>query len=155
VRPLVEYASTIWSPSYIGQITQIEKVQKKFTKRIPGCLHLSYADRLKKLELQSLEHRRLIADLLMCYNVLNNNNCLNSQNYFHLNNNKSLRGHPLKLTVQLVKLNVRRFFFCNRVVPVWNSLPSDLVMSPSANSFKLKLSKFNLDSFLNFPTCYK
>ena len=33
IRPLLEYASTTWSPSYIGLIHQLESVQRNFTKK--------------------------------------------------------------------------------------------------------------------------
>ena len=66
IRPILEYASTRWSPSYIHQINLLESVQRSFTRRIPGCSHLSYIDRLAFLKLQTLEQRRLIADLIMC-----------------------------------------------------------------------------------------
>ena len=44
VRPILEYASTTWSPSYITLINQIESVQRYFTKLIPQYGRLSYAD---------------------------------------------------------------------------------------------------------------
>ena len=47
VRPILEYSSTVWSPSYINQINQIESVQRRFTKLIPICSHLSYAERTR------------------------------------------------------------------------------------------------------------
>ena len=70
VRPLLEYASTTWSPSYINEIIAIESVQRDFTKRISGCSYLRYNERLKTLKLQSLEHKPLIADFSMTYNIL-------------------------------------------------------------------------------------
>ena len=70
IRPLLEYASTTWSPSYITDILLLESVQRDFTKRVPGCFHLSYTERLASLKLPTLEHRRLIADLIMVYNIL-------------------------------------------------------------------------------------
>ena len=152
VRPIMEYASTTWSPSYVYQICLIESIQRNFTERIPGCCHLSYADRLTKLKLQSLVHRRLIADIIMCYNILRQNNCLSQNDFFKLNPNISLRGHPLKLTVPISKLNVRKFFFSNRIIQVWNSLPSDLILSPSISSFKIQLKKTDLSKYLTFPS---
>jgi len=66
-RPLFEYNTYIWSPHDV-YITKIESVQRRFTKRRPipsvGLSHLSYSDRLEFLGLESLEYRRLIADLL-------------------------------------------------------------------------------------------
>jgi hypothetical protein len=155
VRPLLEYASTIWSPSSVAQIIDIESVQRRFTKRVPGCCNLNYADRLTRLNLQSLEHRRLINDLTMCFNIIKGNNCLNNSEFFTLNQNKSLRGHQFKLSVPNTKLNTRRSFFSERIVSPWNSLPSDIVSSPSIKSFKSHLSKFSLIKFLSFPTVLK
>ena len=42
----------------------IEKVQIRFTKMIPSVKLLSYEDRLKQLNLWSLEDRRIRADLI-------------------------------------------------------------------------------------------
>src|SRR5664279_5407081 len=36
VRPLLEYATCAWSPSYANAIHKIESVQRIFTKRLPG-----------------------------------------------------------------------------------------------------------------------
>jgi hypothetical protein len=36
VRPKVEYASQIWNPYKKKEIILLEKVQKRFTKRLPG-----------------------------------------------------------------------------------------------------------------------
>ena len=36
VRPLLEFNSIIWSPYTIKDITSIESVQRRFTKRLPG-----------------------------------------------------------------------------------------------------------------------
>jgi len=66
VRPIVEHNSVIWSPD----IDLIEKVQRRFTKRLYGLKCLSYADRLTKLGLYSLELRRLHPDLILCYKIV-------------------------------------------------------------------------------------
>ena len=36
VRPLLEYASPVWSPVTVGNINKIESVQRRFTKRLNG-----------------------------------------------------------------------------------------------------------------------
>jgi len=45
----------------------VERVQKRFTKRLPGFRH---AKRLKLLKLESLEARRVKADLILCYKIV-------------------------------------------------------------------------------------
>jgi len=63
VRPLLEYASCVWSPHLITDIQRLERVQRRFTKRLRGLSILTYKDRLQVLGLQSLESRRLQSDL--------------------------------------------------------------------------------------------
>ena len=36
VRPIVEYNSVVWSPSSAHDIDAVERVQRRFTKRLPG-----------------------------------------------------------------------------------------------------------------------
>jgi len=70
VRPLLEYNCVIWSPWLQQDIDKIERVQRRFTKRLPGFKYLSYSERLLQLNLTSLELRRLHADLVMCYKLI-------------------------------------------------------------------------------------
>jgi len=63
IRPLLEFASSIWSPTQAGIIDELESVQRQFTERIPALHEFSCRDRLSALNLESLEHRRLRLDL--------------------------------------------------------------------------------------------
>ena len=58
VRCRLEYCCPLWNPADIASIQAIESVQQHFTKRVSGFQHLSYYDRLKGLQLQSLQRRR-------------------------------------------------------------------------------------------------
>ena len=54
----MEYCCIVWSPVSHKWIYELEKVQKSFTSRINGMEELDYHERLKKLNLYSLERRR-------------------------------------------------------------------------------------------------
>jgi len=54
----------------VGDIESVERVQRRFTKRLPGLRNMSYDHRLKFLDVPSLELRRLRADLYWCYKIL-------------------------------------------------------------------------------------
>jgi len=69
VRPILEYNSVIWSPQTKDDITVLENVQRRFTKRLPGLRHFSYKQRLEELNLTSLELCGLHLDLIMCYKI--------------------------------------------------------------------------------------
>ena len=117
VRPLLEYASSVWSPSYLYLITHIESVQRSFTKRLPFCKSLSYAERLSNLKLQSLEYRRLIFDLVLVFKIIHGFSCLNFTDFFSFaNNNNSSRGHPYRLCIPLNKNNTRAISFSLHVL---------------------------------------
>ena len=63
-------STQIWSPHYKYLIDKIESVQRYFTKRLSGLRQLSYLDRLAHLNLETLERRRLVYDLVFCYKIL-------------------------------------------------------------------------------------
>jgi len=70
VRPVVKYASCVWSPCNITAVNKIEAVQRIFTKRLPSLKKLSYQERLSSLRLDSLEILSIKADLLCAYKIL-------------------------------------------------------------------------------------
>ena len=70
VTPLLEHSSVMWSPQTKCDITDIENVQRHFTKRFPELRNLSYKERLSKLNLVRLELCRLQFDLIMCHKRL-------------------------------------------------------------------------------------
>ena len=72
VRPLLEYASCVWSPYTVGLVNKVESVsvQRRFTKRFVCCYGLTYSQRLSKLGIERLELRRLHLDLVYVYKIL-------------------------------------------------------------------------------------
>ena len=47
IRPLLEYASVVYSPHHIGLIDSIENVLSRFTKRLYGMNDISYSHKLE------------------------------------------------------------------------------------------------------------
>jgi hypothetical protein len=52
------------------------------------------------------------------------------------------RGNVFKLKHGVFKYDLRKYFFTNRIVNLWNDLPDYVVMAKSTNSFKGRLDKF-------------
>jgi len=88
VRPLLEYASPVWSPSTITDITKMESVKRSFTKRLPGLKSLSYSKRLEVLGIDSLEVRRLRCGLIYVHKML-----FGLVDHFTLRLSSTTRGH--------------------------------------------------------------
>ena len=116
---------------------------------VPTVKDLSYTDRLKKLNLETLEYRRSRADLLETYRVLKNihtidQNChcdtCPQKQMFSPSLSNSTRGHDMKLQIQEAT-GQRKHFFSTRVAKRWNNLSQAAVSSPNINIFKNHLSK--------------
>ena len=97
VRPILEYASSIWSPYLVGAVSKIESVQRTFTKRIRSMRNLSYAERLSALALESLETRRLRLDLIYLYKILFGRVDVEWSNMFEFAPASRTRGHCYKI----------------------------------------------------------
>jgi hypothetical protein len=149
VRPLLEYNTYIWSPNDVGNINKIERVQRRFTKRIPCVSHLSYKQRLEFLGLDSLEYRRLICDLVTMYKIVHNLIDVDRNSLITINSASVARNSFLKLYKPLCVSSVRSHFLCVRCVNVWNYLSEETRASASISAFKNSLVSYNLLSFLS------
>ena len=59
VRPHLEYCEQFWAPYLRKAVLALERVQRRFTRMIPGMKSLSYEERLRTLGLYLLEFRRM------------------------------------------------------------------------------------------------
>lgn len=149
VRPLLEYATCCWSPHHIADIKLVESVQRKFTKKIPGLKAKPYHDRLAILGIESLELKRLRSDLIYAYKILfgytdtDLRQCFTFANNFH-----GTRGHAYKLLPSYNRLDLRKYFFVERVIQPWNYLPAERAHFSNVNVFKRFVSKVDLSKFL-------
>ena len=161
VRTQLEYANAVWHPYLKKHMHMIEKVQKNYTRRIYGMKGLSYPQRLKKLKLPSMEFRQLRGDMIEVFKYTHNiYDPLSTNGLLTLSSNNITRQHPYKL--ELKRANTVQFqnFFTNRVIQLWNGLPSDIVCADTVNSFKNKIDKhflhliFETDINKYFPSLY-
>ena len=132
---------------YKEDIIRLESIQRKATKLLPELSQLSYADRLRALELPSLYYRRLRTDIIFIYNYTHQNIILNTSTHCTVcrNNNSMLapcttgtRGHPFRYMIQQHN-TIRKTFITSKVLHQWNSLSTHTATACSTDSFKGRL----------------
>ena len=146
IRPCLEYNTQVFSPYLLGDINKMERVQRSFTKRLNNLSELSYQERLARINIESLEVRRIYFDLVFFFKIVYGLVDLEPSDFFSFNMNPT-RGHSLKVNFPYARINVRKYFFINRSIPVWNALPSDVVESSSLSVFKKRLKTVDLSMF--------
>jgi len=149
VLPLLTYCSPIWNPYTSENILKIEKIQKRFTRYLPGYKDLSYHERLIKANLKSLELCRICSDMILCYKILHDLVDLDKCNTIRYEiSSRITRGHNLKLRADKPNCNIFLFSFAYRVTKIWNSLSSNTAWAQTLSLFKQYLYEEDLSDFL-------
>ena len=91
VRTHLDYCCQVWRPHLQKDIDLLEIVQKRVTEMIPECKELSYEERLRKVGLTTLQTRRIRADLLEVYKIVNRLEGIDEKNFF-LRRNVATKG---------------------------------------------------------------
>ena len=96
---------------------------------IPELKHLDYPSRPRILEITTLETRRVRADLLEVFKIINGLDSIFPADFFIMENeNGKTRGPPYKINKLHSRLDIRKYSFIQRIVSDWNRLPGSAVM---------------------------
>ena len=150
VRCHLEYASPAWNPSNLADIDKLENVQKKAVNLVQGLEGLTYEEKLKKLNLETLRVRRIKADLTLAFKIIRGFSDVDKNTWFHLvdQNNRVTRlsSCQYNLKTQKSRTELRKNFFSNRIINFWNSLPTEVKMCENVKQFKEKLKTLTIDA---------
>lgn len=137
VRSHLDYCCPVWSPYRKGDIEALEKVQKRATK----MKNLPYKDRLKlkACNMSTLHYRRVRGDMIETYKILSGKYNSNVVPTLKTSGIQTTRGNDLRIFKTCFRYDLCKFYFTNRVVDAWNSLPNWIVMANSTNTFKRRL----------------
>ena len=138
----VEWSSTRLS-TWALVISLLESVQRRATKLLDCIASLSYEDRLKFLNLYSIEDRLKRGDMILMYRIMNDDLKIDKKLLFPVLKESITRGHHLKIDLgKPAHLDVRRNFFSQRVIIPWNVLPQHVAESCSIDSLKFTYDKW-------------
>ena len=148
VLSILEYNCPLWSPHRIQEIAKIESVQRRFTSKFAGFKHLDYWERLKCLNLMSLQRRRERYIIIYSWKILHKKVPNDVGLMWRDNIRKGNVAVVPKSPCSVAKINTSYdYFFKVRATQLWNCLPKTINNQSSLESFKSKLDIF----LMNFP----
>ena len=138
VRTHTDYGNSIGYHITKKNKQSIENLQRRATKMVPEIENLSYEERLRKLNLPTLEYHRRRGALIQMFKILHGIDDTDSTK-FVTRNESVIRGHSLKLNKPRCLKSLRQNAFPARCIDDWNSLPNDLVCVEKLDTFKNRL----------------
>ena len=139
VRPILEYAATVWDPYTKKSIEHLEMVQRRAVrwvdnnyKREPG----TDTALLDQYELCTLESRRKNMRLCMMYKIVNEEVDIPKEAYLKTAQRRTRGSHEHKFQTISARTDVYKYSYFPRTIRDWNSLDPDTVQSSSLAQFK-------------------
>ena len=142
-RSKMEYCCPLWHTRKINDIQMIETVQRTFTTRISGMEGLNYWQRLKKLNLLSLQRRRERFSIFYMWKIIYGNDLNNLNFQFRYSERRGLT--VLIDPIQNSNAKAPALYDCSFAVmgpQLWNKLPANISMISCFSSFKMEVDKF-------------
>ena len=131
IRPLLEYASSVWDPYQTGQINSVEMVQRREES---FCLNKyqktdSVSSMITKLNWNSLSARRRASRLSVFCKAYKGDECLQdiSSKLLKAPCEKLRHAQPFRVQYLNCHKNIGHYSFIPRTIRDWNCLPQNLI----------------------------
>ncbi len=115
---------------------------------VKGMRELPFNDSVRRLNIFSLERRRLRGDLILACNIFHGGIDLPQAECFEPPSERDLRGREFKLCHRSFRLLQRKAAFSVRLSLWWNILLIEIVNSPTLDTFKRLLDLAWISLFL-------
>ena len=143
VRPHLEYACPVWSPHLAKDIQELESVQAFACKMATHNWKANYQELQSLVDIPTLERRRLELKLGHLFKIVHNL-CFFLQGVILPREQTPLVSsnqttHSLSLVQPFAHTNSYLYSFVPHTISYWNSLPQELVIAHSLNTFESKL----------------
>ena len=102
---------------------------------IDGCRNLKYEQRLKKLNITTLEERHKRLDMVQVYKILNDRTNIFPTDFLKLSERLG-RKNSMKLMKNRVNKEKKKNGFNFRIIEHWNNLPDKVILQENVNLFK-------------------
>ena len=130
VRPILEYASTVWDPHTAKSTKKVEMIQRRAARFCLNRHHntSSVEQMLNTLGWPTLEQRRKHSRLTMLFKMTNNIVHMSHEKLTQ-QTDRGRRTHNKTYQSITSRTDYRKYSFLPRTIRDWNSLPSDTAYS--------------------------
>ena len=144
IRPLLEYAATVWSPNQKVLIDSIERVQRRAARYVCNTYdpYASVSKMLTELKWESLEQRSLKATVTMGYKIINGLVAVSPTQLIPAS--KITRGHPTQYRQISTRTNYYKYSFFPTFITLWNALPEHTALAPDLEGLKTSLATLQI-----------
>ena len=142
VRPSLEYACSVWDPYLNEDINKIEKVQRRAARYVTNKYRntSSVSNMIDNLNWRSLVDRRTDSRLTMLYKISHDKVAVPRTDRLIPPLRHSRYTHSLSYQIPSCRTQTWQQSFFPRTIKNWNSLPLNVVMSDTTESFKASVS---------------
>jgi hypothetical protein len=143
ILPILEFSNIGWSLN-ISQTKRIESVQGRVTKFICnklGKFEISYSERLKELNLLSLEFRRKVKMLTIVQKVKIEHELIPTSWLYKFNFKETYR-YGFKIDIKKMRINFCDKSFFNKSEILYNELSKEIRDIENINAFKNRIILF-------------
>ena len=144
VRPVLEYATTIWDPHTQQAVNMLEAVQRRAARFVMRRYRntSSVSSMIDELQWPSLEERRRTARLTMLYKIHHDLACVgNIKEQLHLLPSRQRRGHNQQFVIPSCRTHYHLNSFLPRTIKQWNGLSLEVVEANSIDTFVSRASR--------------
>ena len=144
VRPILEYACTVWDPHTKDNIHRLEMVQHRYAPFVTGDFHYtsSVSAMLTQLQWPTLQERRAQFKMVMMYRITHHQ--VDTLQPHLISSEMSLRGHHQQFRVPFARTLIYQKTFFPDAIRMWNFLPAEVVQCTSAEHFKREVQHIKL-----------
>lgn len=139
VRPLLEYASVVWSPYTAVDTNKLEAIQKKAIRFIFRRYDRDFSpsSHACALSLEPLAYRRTLERITLLHQIVHGHSHIQAPiSLSPTTRRDTRRSHPLNIVPFQPFVNCFRHSFFPSVVDIWNSLDGSLREKPNEQFVK-------------------
>ena len=146
VRPQLEYASDVWDPHYVGDIMELEKVQRRVARWVLNDYDRfsSVSSMLNQLSWPTIQSGHKLSRLHTLHKVFYHQLSLSIPPYYLSTIGSTRQYHPLHYILPCSFTTAHQNSYFLRTISDWNKLPTRLIEVTDSDTFKTKLQSLLL-----------